>query len=93
MEEKKVETSAELQTRFREYLHDVAWKLRREQNIHTWHIIDIPVDIFPDGVIIDSDAIMCDDKKVAMALKNVGGKVVVRVGGFNFIIRHPHNPA
>ena len=93
MEEKKVETSAELQSRFREYLHDVAWKLRREQNIHTWHIIDIPVDIFPDGVIIDSDAIVYEGEKASVVLKNVGGKVVVRAGGFNFIIRHPHHLA
>jgi hypothetical protein len=93
MEEKKVETSAELQSRFREYLHDVAWKLRKEQNIHTWHIIDIPVDIFPDGIIINQDIIMYESKEASAVLKNVGGKVVARVGGFNFIIRHPHHPA
>ena len=93
MEEQRKETAQELQDRFHDYLYEVAYRLRDEGNIHTWHIIDIPTDMFPNGVVIMEDVVTFENTESSSLRKVLGGKTTVALGGFKFLIRHPHHRA
>lgn len=80
------ESSDELASRTREYLNNVAWGLRDRFNIHEWHVVEVPRDEFPNGMIIDN-YIGGIDGEAELVKNKFGAFAIVQIQGMKFVLR------
>ena len=80
------ESRAELASRTREYLNDVACGLRDVFNIHEWHVVEVPRDEFPNGMIIDN-YVGGIDGDAELVKNKFGAFAIVQIQGLKFLLR------